>query len=389
MIDIKEKKQCCGCEACATICPKNCIEMQEDEEGFRYPIIDKKKCIQCGACERVCPWLKEPNKETLKEVEFFAAYNKNDDELKKSSSGGIFSLLAKEILKNEGTIYGVIQESTYEVVYSKAQNLEEFEKMRGSKYLQAKINGIYKQVKEDLQNNKTVLFSGTPCQVAALYRFLDKDYEKLYTVDVVCHGVPSNKVYRKFIQKIEEKKKQKVTNIKWRDKVKGWGPNRVTIFFENGDKQTTTSKENPFQNGFLNNLYLRNSCYNCKYAKLPRIGDISLADFWGYKGELEFENQNKGISAVIISSEKGKQLFKKTETQINYHTVEKEYVIQRSRHTYTHPIENKKRQSFFLELDKMGFEKICKKYEMTNSRLKDMAKQLKRQIKNIIKGKKK
>lgn len=200
---------------------------------------------------------------------------------------------------------------------------------------------------------------------------------------MVCHGVPSNEVYRRFIENIEKNKKRKVVNIRWRDKIKGWGPNRVTIFLEDGEKITTTSRQNRFQTGFLNNLYLRNSCYKCQYARLPRISDISLADFWGYNGKLLEENENKGISAVIITTKKGQDIFNDIKKYITYHSVEKEYLTSRSRHVYIHPEENSQREQFFKDIDKMSFNKLCKKYKMKNSELKFYIGRLKTKIKNL------
>lgn len=381
MIEITDKRKCCGCEACANICPKKCIEMLEDEEGFRYPVVNKKECINCGLCKKVCPIINMATKnDILDSLEFYAAYNKSDEILKNSSSGGLFWIFVDYILKNKGIIYGVVQESTYNVKFIRATTKEECFPIRGSKYLQAHVDDIYNQVKEDLENGKYVLFSGTPCQVAALYKTLKKEYEKLYTIDVVCHGVPSNKVFTKYVDWMQKKYKQKVTNIKWRDKIKGWGPNRVTVYFENGTKSTTISRENPFQRGFLDNLYLRPSCYECKYAKLPRIADISLADFWGYEGILKEENENKGISAVIISSKKGREIFEKTKDEINYHPVSKEYLTARSRHSYIYPEENKKRDSFFKDLDKMKYEKLCRKYKLKTPAYKKVLKKIKGMI---------
>lgn len=381
MIDIKDKSKCCGCEACKNICPQKCITMKEDEEGFRYPVIDKERCIHCNLCDKVCPIVKEAKKEeTIEEVEFYAAYHKDEDIVKKSSSGGIFWLLANWIFQNKGIVYGVIQESTYEVKYSRAEKIEECEAMRGSKYLQAEVHDIYLKVKEDLEKDKFVLFTGTPCQVAGLYNLLKKQYEKLYTVDVVCHGVPSKEVYREYIKYIQDKKNKEVINIKWRDKINGWGPNRVTLYFNDNTKYTTISKENPFQKGFLDNIYLRPSCYHCIYAKLPRIGDVSLADFWGYDGKLCKENKNKGISAVIVSSKKGKQLFESVKNKLNYHAVSQEYLTQRSRHVYIHPEENKQRENFFRDFKKVPFKKLCKKYHMQDTTIKKLLKKIKRKI---------
>lgn len=381
MIKLSNKANCCGCEVCVNICPQKCIKMIEDSEGFRYLEIDYNKCIDCGLCEKRCPFIKEAKKDYIKSLEFYAGYNKDNDILKQSSSGGIFWLLAQNIILKNGIVYGVTQNDTYDVCFQRATKIEQCINFRGSKYLQAKINGIYKMVKEDLENKSVVLFSGTPCQIAGLYNYLNKKYDNLYTCDVVCHGVPSNKVYNKFIKYIEDKNKKKVKNIKWRDKVCGWGPNRITIYFDDNSSITTTSKNNMFQNGFLNNLYLRPSCYECKYAKLPRIGDISLADFWGYEGNLKQINNNKGISAIIISSDNGKKLFNEIKDNIEYHEVTEEFLTTRSRHSYKPPIKNNRRDEFFKDINKKNFYRLAKKYKMKNSKTNEVIAKIKRKIK--------
>lgn len=381
MIKITNKEKCCGCEACKNICPQKCINMIEDNEGFRYPNIDESKCLNCNLCEKVCPLLNEPVKsDILNNVKFLAAYNKDEDILSKSSSGGIFWILAQCILKNQGVIYGVVQDKIDDIKFIRTDNKEECEKIRGSKYLQANINDIYIKVKKDLDEEKKVLFSGTPCQVAALYKFLDKDYKNLYTVDVVCHGVPSEKVFRQYIRYMETIHKKKVINIKWRNKKGGWSPNKITLFFQDGSTYTTISRDNPFQVGFLENIYLRPSCYECKYARLPRIGDVSLADFWGYDGNLLEENKNRGLSIIIISSYKGAELIENNIENINYHYVDEEYVKSKSRHVYTHPLKNEKREQFFYDLENMSFAKISKKYKMKDNLIIISLKKLKRKI---------
>lgn len=398
MLEIKDKSKCCGCEACANICPKKCISMKEDIEGFRYPNINKEKCINCGACNKVCPILNEVKKED-KSTSFYCAYNKDYEIVKSSSSGGIFWTLVQYILDNNGVVYGVVQNGTYDIKYIRAETEDECMPMRGSKYLQANVNDTYLNVRKDLEEGRYVLFSGTPCQVAAVYKFLGKEYERLFTIDVVCHGVPSMAVYREYIKYMEEKRKEKVINVKWRDKIKGkWGPNHVTIMFDNGSTSTTTSIDNPFQRGFLYNLYLRPSCYECKYAKLPRIGDISLADFWQYNGKFKRTNKNRGLSAMIISSEKGEKLFQCIKNSINYHPVEKEYLTSRSRHVYIHPERNENRELFYKDFHNIPFEKLCKKYKIKLSeiekviefifkRLRNIKWKMKKNMQKLLKGK--
>ena len=285
------------------------------------------------------------------------------------------------MLEKKGIVYGVTQEGTYDVKFIRVDKEEELEKLRGSKYLQAKVNNIYSQVIQDLKTDRYVLFSGTPCQVAALYKTLGKNkYEKLFTTDVVCHGVPSNAVYRTYIAEMEKKFKKKVVAIKWRDKSYGWGPNRVTLYFDDNSKYTTISRENPFQTGFLDNIYLRPSCYKCLYAKLPRIGDISLADFWGYDGKLLEENDNKGISAIIVSSEKGAELFESIKEDLIWEEVNEKYLTDRCRHAYIHPEENSERENFFKDFKNMKFKKLARKYNMEKPMVMKVLKKIKRKV---------
>lgn len=364
MIEILEKDKCCGCQACVNVCPKGCITMKYDEEGYIYPVVDTEKCIGCNLCTKVCHLTNKDavKKSFIEDRKFYAAYNKDSDTMKNSSSGGIFWLLAKKFIGENGVVYGVEQTSLYTVEHKRAETIDDCAPFRKSKYLQSDVNDSYKKVKEDLLNNRKVLFTGTPCQVAGLYSFLGKEYDNLYTLDVVCHGVPSMKVFKKYIKELEEDKNKKATQIVWRDKSKGWGPNRVCVTFDDGDKLVQNSKENLFQFGFLKNVYLRPSCYKCKYAKLPRIADVSLADFWGYEGVLKEENNNRGLSIVILCSKKGIEMFEAVSKDIKYHDVSEEYVKSKSRHAYLHPEENYDREYFFRDIDKYSFNKLAEKY---------------------------
>lgn len=390
MIEILKKTECCGCEACINICPKECISMKYDNEGFTYPKVNEKYCIDCGLCEKVCHL--KPNykiqKDFLTNMQFYAAFNKDREITKTSSSGGVFWLLVEYVIKNKGVVYGVEQNSTFSVRHNRAETLNECEKFRLSKYLQSDMSLIYRGAKKDLESGRDVLFSGTPCQIAGLYSFLNKDYDNLITCDIVCHGVPSKAVFKKYINEVEKKYDTKVTNIIWRDKTYGWGPNRVTLILEDGRKITTTSQENSFQKGFLDNVYLRPSCYKCKYAKFPRIADISLADFWGYEGELVKENNNLGLSVIIVSSVKGSKLFKSINKSIKYHEVKEEYVKERCRHAYLPPKYNSDRERFFKDFDKLTFEKLSDKYIICNTTTRKTIKKARKFIDKYVYGKK-
>lgn len=226
MIEIKEKVECCGCQACYNICPKNAIEMVADEKGFKYPKVNKDKCINCGLCEKVCPIL---NKKTIEnEPKVYACYNKNDEIRMKSSSGGIFTLIAEEIIKRDGVVCGAAFDEQYGLSHQFVESIEDLEKLRTSKYFQSSIEDTYRKTKEYLLNGRYVLFTGTPCQIEGLLSYLGKQYDKLYTQDIICHGVPSPKVWRKYVDYRLSIDKKIPQSINFRDKKQqGWR----TIFF--------------------------------------------------------------------------------------------------------------------------------------------------------------
>lgn len=362
MIKITDKAKCCGCGACKNVCPKQCIEMIPDEEGFIYPTVEESQCIDCGLCDKICHLKNKFTKNDDYRCSYYGAYNKSKEIMKDSSSGGIFWLLVKSVIEKSGVVYGVESKDNFYIAHGRAETLDNCVRFRKSKYLQSNTEMIYGQVKIDLDNNRIVLFSGTPCQIAALYAYLRKDYNNLLTCDIVCHGVPSKSVFDKYIAELDAEMQDKAVSICWRDKRNGWGPNSVSIQFESGKELVTTSIENPYQKGFLSNVYLRPSCYECPYAKLPRIGDISLADFWGYEGSLKGNNDNEGLSIVIISSDKGQKVFDEIKDSCLIEEVTENFVKQKSRHVYIHPKYNRNRDPFFSNFKKMSFQKLSKKY---------------------------
>ena len=364
---LAEEDKCCGCYACYNACPKNCISFEMNTHGFKIPVIDEDQCIHCSVCKEVCPLSIEKEKNSGKEQVYYAAYNKDFDILRKSSSGGIFFALSKYVIQDlGGVVYGARVKERFDVVHERAETIEECIQFLGSKYLQSEIGNTYFKCKQDLLSGRTVLFSGTPCQIAGLYAYLNHDYENLYTVGVVCHGVPSRTIFDKFILEKEEEQSSKVMSYKWRDKVNGWGPNHISIVYENGKEEVTASKENPYQKGFLDNLYLRSTCYSCKFAHIPRIEDISLADFWGYSGPLKENNQNRGISLVAVSNSRGSKIFAEISDELLYEVVEEEYATSKSRHLGRKPLYNPKRDIVFKENQFVTFDIIKKRYIKTS-----------------------
>lgn len=359
MIEIKEKKDCCGCNACYNICPKNAIEMKEDEKGFRYPVIDKQKCIQCDLCSKVCPI--SINKKIENNPIAYACYCKDEKIRINSSSGGMFTLIASQIISECGLVYGASFDEKFNIKHIKVDKIDDLQKLRGSKYVQSDIGNTFKEVKKYLDENRKVLFTGTPCQIEGLKCFLQKDYENLYLQDIICHGVPSPKVWNKYKQYRKNKDKEEPNKINFRNKKDGWSRYCLLFDYKSREYKNTPSKDLYLQM-FLQDLSLRDSCYDCKFKKFNRLSDITLADFWGIDNILPEMNDNKGTSLLIINSTKGQKLFDKIKEETIFKEVNLKEAIKYNP-SMIHSVKyNAKRDSFFEELDNTSFDKIAKKY---------------------------
>lgn len=321
----KNKFNCYGCELCKDICPVQAIEMVEDEEGFKYPKVDKEKCIKCGLCEKNCIYRKKIDKEKSEDYPLiYAAAYKDDDVLKNSSSGGIFTALYKHVISQKGYVVGVKYSEDMVAEYAMADNEKDCEKFRGSKYVAASINDIRKEVKEKLEKGKIVLFTGNPCQIKALKTYLNKEYENLYLVEIFCHGVPSPKVFRLYIKYLEEKYKSKVVDFKFRDKQAGWGTGKgstIKVEFENGKVLYEPAKYNNYNRAFANNNILRPGCSNCEFAGVNDLADMSIGDFWGIEKVMPkfAKKQKNGISIIRINTNKGNSLFEDICRNLEYY----------------------------------------------------------------------
>ena len=335
------KSKCAGCSACMNICPKGAISMEQDEYGFIYPKIDEKKCIKCGTCKKVCAY-QEDVKEN-KAIKTYAATSKDEKILSKAASGGMFGSIATNFINNKGVVYGCSLEKEEDLLVPKhirIEKVEELEKIQGSKYVKSQIGTIYKEVKKDLINNIKVLFSGTPCQIDALNSFLKTsncDNKNLYTIDIICHGTPSTKFFQDYIKNEEKKINGKILDIKFRDKSENGYGLHGSITYKKIKEKENIKNENKNENEnkiikknlytrlssyyrmFLKGDIYRENCYTCKYANTYRIGDITIGDYWGIQeehpnylttngGKLD---EKKGISCIILNSEKGKELLDK------------------------------------------------------------------------------
>ncbi len=297
------KNICTGCRACEKRCPINAIKMVEDKKGFLYPEVDEKICIKCGLCARICP---TNNKETEKEKRAYATYNKDEKIRLDSSSGGIFDILAKHIIKKGGVVFGAAFDKDFNVKHIYIDNIKDVYKLRKSKYVQSDTTDTFETAKKILDEGKYVYYSGTPCQIEGLKSYLGKEYDKLVTQDIICHGVPSPRVWREYLKY----KAINIQDINFRSKEKSsWEEYQFKIVYNNKEEYEDHNK-NIFMRLFLSDLILRDSCYNCKFKKENRESDFTLADFWGIDKTNKQMNDHKGISLLIINSPKGQEILK-------------------------------------------------------------------------------
>ena len=384
MIDIKEKSNCCGCQACFNKCPKNAIEMIQDEKGFKYPKINKEKCINCGLCDKVCPIIN--NKKIENKPKSYASINKDEKIRMQSTSGGIFTLLATAIIKKGGVVFGASFNNEFGVYHTYSEKIEDLKKFRGSKYLQSDIGKSYKKVKEFLDNGRYVLFTGTPCQIEGLINFLGKEYEKLYLQDIICHGVPSPKVWKKYKEYREKKANSKLKNMSFRSKeAEGWNKYHINMNFENGKNYDLLSYEDSYMQAFLKHLSLRESCTDCKFKKKNRLSDITLADFWGIKNIKPEMNDEKGTSLVIVNSEKGQALMEEIKDNMICEEVDFELAIKGNPSFIKNSEKNLKSDQFFSEIEKNDFEQVVNKYIPKVSLIQKTKRKIKKIIKKLIK----
>lgn len=362
MIQIKENKDCCGCSACVQRCPKHCISMREDSEGFLYPVVDETLCIDCSLCEKACPVLHQG--EPRQPLQVFAAMNPDEEIRMQSSSGGIFTMLAEQTIEHGGVVFGAAFDERWEVEHRYAETKEGLSAFRGSKYVQSRIGDTFKQAEQFLKQGRNVLFSGTPCQIAGLKLYLRREYDNLLTVDLVCHGVPSPGVFRAYLE--EEKRRfahQREKNtvspspifhlsggyslktsfddvvikaMSFRDKRLGWKKYSFAFVLSKasaaGEQNSVSLSypfyDNPFMKGFLADLYLRPSCYACPAKKLKSGSDITLGDFWGIESVMPEIDDDKGASSVVVNTAKGKSILNSIRAE--YHIVSYRQVCQKN-----------------------------------------------------------
>ena len=326
----QHKEDCCGCKACASACPKDAINFCCDEYGFQYPTIDKEKCIGCHKCIRTCDFQKkgEFGRHVL---EGYAARHINQDVYGNSTSGGVFTALAEWVIKRGGFVYGCVFDENFTPVHVSVDTIEGLSAMRESKYAQSDVGYIYRDVKAKLSEDKHVLFTGTPCQVAGLYSYLGTlNVSKLLTADLICHGVPSSVTFKKYCEYLEQRYHSNIKKFQFRNKLFGWTRPVVNVSFENGTSKWWFPPKNIYYTNFDRRNFQRLSCFHCKYSCDSRCGDITIGDFWGFQKADVKMSFKEGISCCLLNTTKAIEIF--GELNLNVERVDPQYIIQGNYH---------------------------------------------------------
>lgn len=379
MKEIIEKKKCTGCSACMNICPKKAINMVEGKDGFRYPVIDQDKCIDCGLCKKTCPVLNTKRNDSINKT--YVGYSKEDKFKENSSSGGIFPLIASYILDNNGIVIGASFNENNKLEHISITKKKDLIKLKGSKYLQSNLNNIFTYVKENIKDNK-ILFVGTPCQVAGLKAYLKKDYENLICIDLFCHGVPSPKLFDKYVNELEERHNDKLLNYNFRDKSTGWDNYSNKATFKNKEYKEL-QKDNNYMKLFLLDIALRESCYDCNFKLGNKYSDITLGDFWGVNNYYPEMYNKKGVSAIIINTTKGLDIFNKISSNLEYKNCKLEEILSGNPSLKLSSKYPTRRNEFFDNIDILNINALTKKYTKRPLYKRILGK-LKRVIKKVL-----
>ena len=354
MIHIQNPKDCSGCTACASICAHDAITMEPDALGFLYPKVDERKCIDCGLCEKVCQFNDHYDTSlNLPQPDVYGARHKNMQEVETSRSGAAFIAISDWILAHDGVVYGVGYTDHFRVVHKRATTKEERNEFKGSKYVQSDLTDVFRQVKKDLKEGRIVLFSGTPCQTSGINAYVGRRLrENLYLVDIICHGVPSPYVWRDFIAYLEKEQGDEIVWVNFRDKQQfGWAAHHETFKFKNKREKTW------FPKTFYQYIMFRHSCGNCHFCNTKRPSDITIADFWRWKkNNPEFNKDDKGVSLLLINTDKGRKLWNMIKSDMDFFPAELQKVMQKNLRypSKIHP----KRMQFEKDYARKGFEYV-------------------------------
>ena len=362
MIDKIAQGDCTGCGICADVCPKGCIKMVVNKEGFNIPEIDRSECINCGVCENVCPSLSSSKEDGNMPIKAYAAWHKCNDVYMDSSSGGAFTALAQFIVEAGGIVFGAAYDEKGKVCHMGIENIAEIGKLRRAKYVQSETAGIYIKVKQEVQKKRPVMFVGTPCQAAAVFRMWHKKPDNLIIVEFICHGLSSHKYFQLGKANLERKYKSKIVDLEFHSKRRSWRSNTVHIELENGKEKELSSFENPYMYGFFKNITLRESCYHCPVKKEKRNSDIILADFWEIKKIAPKLEKYNGVSMVLVLTEQGDELLNSVSYDLEMHEVDCQKVCETKKHLKAYNYDMEKRSAFMQDVEANGYDHAEKTY---------------------------
>lgn len=351
---------CVGCHACQVACPHNAISMNADSSGFLYPVVDLEACTECGGCKRACPVLNPAP--TDSEPDAYACIARDDALREASSSGGVFGLLGQQVVDAGGVVFGAVLDERLEVVHDWAESDESLSRLRRSKYVQSRMGDTYRRVRDALKSDRKVLFSGTPCQVAGLKSYLGRDYDQLLCVDIVCHGVPSPRVWRRYLEYLERLYKAKPVTAAFRRKDEGWRKFSLAVEFDSGAEHRMTLQEDPFLRAFLSDVCLRPSCHACRFKGLERSADITLADFWGVERVAPEMDDDRGTSLVLVNSAAGRLAFADVDVSLVSQPVSAESAVAHNTAAVRSATINPRTTAFYGHLDSLPFDKLVQKY---------------------------
>jgi len=362
-IEVLKKERCVGCKACADICPVNAIAFYDEKDGFWYPQIDSEKCIMCGMCQKICPGLNDVSNPNENVKGCFGVKSKNENTRFNSTSGGFFSEIATKWIEDGGVVIGAAYNDSHRVYHFCSKNLNDIEKLRQSKYLQSDTAGIYKETKKLLDTGKKVLFCGIPCQIEALLLFLGEKNSNLLTLDFVCCGICSPGIYLMYLKELEKKYKSKVKKVWFKNKEAGWRSIGTRIDFDNGKHYFRVGYRDLFMTSFVTDaLSMRLSCEECKYRKLPHNSDIMIGDFWGIENINKSFDDNKGVSAVLINTKNGMELFESVKDKLYYFETTANDISRGNFTIYEPKHVNPHREEFIELMNKRGFRSAMGKY---------------------------
>ncbi len=366
---VESNKICCGCGICESLCPTNAIRMEKDTFGFMLPKADESKCIGCTVCNNRCPMGSEEAKNEFSQ-KYYAAVSRDHVSLKDSASGGAFFVFAKKIIEEGGVVFGCILDDEQMPIITYAERIETLKKMQGSKYVEAEAKESFSEAKRFLDEGRRVLYSGTPCKVAALRQYLNKEYDKLVCCEIICHGVASRELFRDYLDYLSRKLGGRIISVSFRDKKKGWG-NLLKITYEKDGKvreKFLSYAESSYYYYYVVNATYRESCYECPFAKINREGDITIGDFWGGRALIQNVDPDLGVSAIIVSSLKGQSIFNECLDLFSYVETEME-TMTKENPNLLHPSERGSEADLFWKTySDGGFEAVEKLHKQMHSK---------------------